>query len=132
LLLGRLDPVTGEITYCNAGHPPAVLLRANGQVEELGCGGPLLGALTSPSFTNGTAVLQPGDTLLGYSDGITECCNAAAAAFGVEGLRAAAANACNSGVAATLFSVLAAVEDFAGSLPREDDFALIVAHRNAD
>lgn len=132
LFLARLNSKNGGITYCNAGHPPAVLLRANGRLENLRAGGPLLGAMAGTSFVNGTATLESGDTLLGYSDGITECRNAAGADFGGERLLTAAQAACDSGAAATLFSVLGAVEDFAGSQPREDDFALIVVHRDAD
>ncbi|HVO82479.1 MAG TPA: PP2C family protein-serine/threonine phosphatase [Terriglobales bacterium] len=132
LFLGRLNPATGEITYCNAGHPPAFLLRANRKLEDLSTGGPLLGVLNAATYANGKAILHPGDTLLGYSDGITECRNAVGEDFSMERLLAAAQTACASGAAAILFSALGAVEDFAGSHPREDDFALIVVHRDAD
>lgn len=132
LFLARLNSKTGEIAYCNAGHPPALLLRANGRLEDLRVGGPLLGALAEAAFLNGKTRLKPGDTLLGYSDGITECRNAIGAEFGADRLLAAAQLARDSGAAATLFSVLGAAEDFAGSQPREDDLALMVVHRNAD
>ena len=132
LFLARLNSKTGEITYCNAGHPPALLLRDNGRLDNLRAGGPLLGALAGASFVTGKTTLAPGDTLLGYSDGITECRNTAGADFGAERLLTAAQTACDSGAAATLFSVLGAVEDFAGSQPREDDFALIVVHRDGN
>jgi sigma-B regulation protein RsbU (phosphoserine phosphatase) len=129
LLLARLKPSDGEITYCNAGHPPALLLRSDGQSEALSRGGPVLGALPQASFVNGKATLRPGDTLLGYSDGILECRNASGTEFGVEGVLDAARHSCGSRASATLFSVLAAVESFAGSGTREDDMALIVVHR---
>ncbi len=130
LLLARLDWQTGEITYSNAGHPPALLSRRDGRVEWLREGGPLLGAVAGASFVNGKSALQPGDTLLGYSDGILECRNAAGVEFGVDRLQLALRPALASSASAALFSVLGAAEDFAGNQPREDDMALLVVRRN--
>ena len=132
LLLGQLNVSSGEITYCNAGHPPALLLRGDGRVDQLGEGGPLLGAIAGASFANGKTTLRPGDTLLGYSDGIAECRNPDGSDFGVERLLAAAQLPCGSAASSTLFSVLGAAEDFAASRPREDDMALIVVRRTND
>jgi serine phosphatase RsbU (regulator of sigma subunit) len=129
LLLCRLKVKSGEMTYCNAGHPPALLLRRDGRIESLTEGGPLLGALDGASFDKGKATLQPGDTLVGYTDGIAECSDGSGADFGMERLLAAARAASGSSAGATLFSVLGAVEDFAGSRGREDDVSLIVVHR---
>ena len=129
LLLGRLNVSTGEITYCNAGHPPALLLRSNGQVDHLHHGGPLLGAIAAASFANGITKLLPGDTVLGYSDGIAECRNPDGSDFGMERLLAAAQLSCGAPASSMLFSVLGAAEDFAGSRSREDDMALIVVRR---
>ena len=47
LFLARLDPKTGQLEYCSAGHPPALLLRADGRLESLSEGGPLLGVVPS-------------------------------------------------------------------------------------
>jgi serine phosphatase RsbU (regulator of sigma subunit) len=127
LFLARLHPNTAEVTYCNAGHPPALLLRANGQVESLQEGGPLLGVATGAGFANGQVALRAGDTLLGYSDGIVECRNPEGLEFGEERLLTAA-QVDGGAASATLFSVLGAVEDFAGCRPREDDMAVIAVH----
>ena len=129
LLLARVNVETGDLTYCNAGHPPALLLRGNGDVAELSAGGPVLGALPAASFTNGSERLCPGNTLLAYSDGIAECRNESGAEFGAKGLLQAARTFSSCKPNAMLFSVLAAVEDFAGNLHREDDVALVVLHR---
>jgi sigma-B regulation protein RsbU (phosphoserine phosphatase) len=129
LFLARLNPSTGEITYCNAGHPPTLLLRREGPVEMLREAGPVLGAIAEASYTNGESRLQYGDTLLGYSDGILESRNLAGAEFGMERLVEAARRAARSSASAALFSVLAAAEDFASDQPREDDVALVVVHR---
>jgi sigma-B regulation protein RsbU (phosphoserine phosphatase) len=132
LLLGRLSVGSGDITYSNAGHPPALLLRSDGRLDHLHEGGPLLGAIAAASFANGKTKLLPGDTLLGYSDGIAECRNPAGSDFGVERLLSIAQLSCGSSASATVFSVLGAAEDFAGSRSREDDMALIVVRRTKD
>ena len=128
LFLARLHLKTAEVTYCNAGHPPALLLRANRQVESLQEGGPILGVATGAGFANGQVALRPGDSLLGYTDGIVECRNRDGFEFGVERLLTAAQVDGSAAASATLFSVLGAVEDFSGSYPREDDLAVIAVH----
>jgi len=129
LFLARVNLETGDLSYCNAGHPPALLVRENGEVEELRAGGPVLGAISRASFANGSARMCPGNTLLAYSDGIPECRNEIGIEFGAKRLlnTARAFSGCKPGV--MLFSLLAAVENFAGSQRREDDVALIVLHR---
>ncbi|HKN72292.1 MAG TPA: PP2C family protein-serine/threonine phosphatase [Terriglobales bacterium] len=129
VLVGRLNLQTGEVTYCSAGHPPALVFRNDGHVESLQEGGPVLGVLAGACFANGQTTLRPGDTLLGYSDGIAECRNENGAEFGTERLAAAAQVSHGSSASGTLFSVLGAVEDFAGSQSREDDMAVIVVRR---
>lgn len=129
LFLARLNPATGALTYCNAGHPPALLIRHNGEAELLTEGGPVLGAISGAAFVNGSAKLTSNSTLLAYSDGIAECRNESGVEFGTERLLAILRTLSACSPSATLFSVLAAVESFAGSEQREDDIALMVLHR---
>ena len=67
---GVLGP-TGALTYCNAGHNPPLLLRAN-SVERLEQGGLILGLFEHATFEEATVQLQPGDLLITFSDGVTE------------------------------------------------------------
>lgn len=129
LFLARLNLESGNLSYCNAGHPPALLLRENGEVEKLRIGGPVLGAIYGASFVNGSATLCPGSTLLAYSDGIPECRNEMGTEFGSKGLLDAARRFSRCEPSVLLFSVLAAIENFTGSQRREDDVALMVLHR---
>jgi sigma-B regulation protein RsbU (phosphoserine phosphatase) len=129
LFLARVNLESSELKYCNAGHPPALLFTENGEVEELRAGGPVLGAISKASFENGTARLRPGNTLIAYSDGIPECRNESGTEFGAKGLLDAALSVSDCTPSVMLFSVLAAVENFAGSQRREDDIALAVLHR---
>jgi sigma-B regulation protein RsbU (phosphoserine phosphatase) len=129
LFLGELDPATSELTFCNAGHPTPVLVRSDGTANVLAAGGPLLGAVAGVSYLTGSAKLAPGDTLVGYSDGLVECRNPRGEDFGVERLVSAVRNTAAASANEILFSVLGAAQDFAASQPCADDLALMVVHR---
>ena len=126
LFYARLDPKRGELVYCNAGQPPAILLKKDGTTRPLADGGPLLGAIPEATFASGRVTLEPGDALIVYSDGIVECANGRGEEFGLEGLLEAARRAGDASADKLLFSLLAAVQDFAGTHPRQEDFALMV------
>lgn len=67
-----IDPASGAVTYCNAGHNPPVLVRANGGCETLAGGGLILGILPQVEYESHATQLAPGDTLVLFSDGVTE------------------------------------------------------------
>lgn len=140
LFLLKLDPITGLVRYCSAGHPPALLLRANGELELLTEGGMLLGVVASTPYVSGSFELGVGDVLMIYSDGINESVNCAGEEFGYERLeaqlRAAQDSAANgtaqaSAADAMLFSVLGAVQDFAAASPLVDDMTLAIIRRDS-
>src|ERR1044071_3269946 len=82
LFVARLNPNSGVLDYCSAGHPPALLLRADGELENLSDGGPVLGVVPAASFDRGTVQLHLDDALLVCSDGILESFNEADQEFG--------------------------------------------------
>jgi serine phosphatase RsbU (regulator of sigma subunit) len=129
LFLAALDFETGEIAYSNAGQPAPLLVRRNGSAQALREGGPLLGATEGAAFACGRTRLEPGDALIVYSDGIVECRDAAEQEFGTERLLAAARGAAQCSASKMLFSLLGAVQDFAGNHPRSDDLTLMVVRR---
>lgn len=124
--LAQVDCDSASLTYCNAGHFPPVLLRADGQVEILEVGGPLLGAIEKAEFNSASVALEPGDTLLAYSDGVLECLNAAGEEFGMERLAETLRRARQPSPHSTLMVVLAALQDFANGGPISDDISLTV------
>jgi len=67
-----LNPHTGRVRYSNAGHPPPVLLRRDGTVERLTCGGTIIGLGMPGGFPEGEVWLKEGDRLFLFTDGITE------------------------------------------------------------
>jgi phosphoserine phosphatase RsbU/P len=72
LFVAILNPMTGELSYVNAGQNPPLLRRGNGSYERLRAGGMALGMFENASYTTGSTTLEPGDVLVMYSDGITE------------------------------------------------------------
>ena len=130
LFLASLDLETEQLTYCNAGHPPSLILRNSGTVEPLEIGGPILGAVPEAEYAAAQIRLMGGDSLLSYSDGLVECRNPQDEEFGTERLLVAARHAQFAPATGKLFSLLGAVEDFAGAGRREDDFAVLLLHRD--
>ena len=136
MFLAKLDPITGLVEYSSAGHPPAILLRANGELESLSEGGLLLGVLSDAAYVSGSFKLGAGDVLMVYSDGITESLNNAGEEFGYARLekqlrRAQSGAADTAGAADTmLFSVLGAVQDFAATRSLVDDMSLVIVRRD--
>jgi sigma-B regulation protein RsbU (phosphoserine phosphatase) len=129
LFLARLDPQKGILEYCSAGHPPALLLRANGGLESLSEGGLLLGVTSDATYSAAKVQLGPDDVLLVYSDGIIESLNEEGDEFGYARLREQLRQARTQSADAILFSVLGAVQDFAGTRPLMDDMTLAVIRR---
>lgn len=130
LFFGRLDPESGELAYCNAGLPPPLLLRSDKSVEKLEKGGPMLGALKESKYEAGSVCLNPGDMLLAYSDGLTECRNSQDEEFEVVRLTAAAKAIGGARANQVLFSTLGAVLNFADTCSPEDDLTLLILRRN--
>jgi len=130
LFLAKLDAFTGRLEYTSAGHPPALLLRADGQMQALTEGGPLLGVLPAASFVQGRIELGPGDVLVAYSDGVLDSLNSLGDDFGYERLRSHLRQSGKSNAGEIVFSMLGAVQDFAAGHPVADDISLIVVRRN--
>jgi sigma-B regulation protein RsbU (phosphoserine phosphatase) len=129
LFLARLEPETGRLDYCSAGHPPALMLRRDGRLELLSDGGPLLGVIPAASFDEGSVQLEAGEVLLICSDGILESFNKSDQEFGMERLESELRSAASGSASAVLFSVLGAVQDFAAPRPLTDDMTLVVINR---
>ena len=131
LFLARIDPAHGEIVYCNAGLPAPLLLRHDQSVETLETGGPMLGAVPQGVFNTGRLTLNPGDMLIAYSDGVTECRNSDDEEFEMKRLLTAAASVSGGTANQALFSTLGAVLDFADACSPADDVTLLVVRRRA-
>ncbi len=125
-----INPASGEIVYCNAGHNPPLVIRKNGEVEKLTEGGIMLGIIPQASYREGQSYLEPGDAVVLYSDGVTEAARPGANEdFGEERLaetiRAHPADPPNAVVRA----VTDAVAAFTQGAPAADDITVVFARR---
>jgi serine phosphatase RsbU (regulator of sigma subunit)/pSer/pThr/pTyr-binding forkhead associated (FHA) protein len=127
--LGRLDPPSGRVAYVNAGHNPPLLVRASGAVETLTEGGMVLGLFDTIPYAEGDAELRRGDTLLVFSDGITEAANAEGEEFGEARLAAVAVQRRELGAEALQAAILMELEGYAEGTRISDDRTLIVLKR---
>ncbi|HEX7277651.1 MAG TPA: PP2C family protein-serine/threonine phosphatase, partial [Acidimicrobiales bacterium] len=125
---GRVVPSVGgvRVTVCRGGHPPPLILRATGEVEAMGPEGGLIGIFPEIRLWEETAQLGPGDSLVFYTDGVTEAARGREQ-FGDERLEEVL-RACAGLTASEVAENLeAAVVDFGGPQPR-DDVAVLVLH----
>jgi len=76
----------GKLTLVNAGHPPPLIVRRDGTIEEIGSTGPIIGVLPNACWSTITLQLEEGDALVLYSDGVSEAI-VDGAELGVAGLR---------------------------------------------
>jgi sigma-B regulation protein RsbU (phosphoserine phosphatase) len=124
------SPMTGEMTYANGGHNPPLLIHADGSSEFVPqIGGIALGIAQGMPFPQTTLTLQHGDTLLLYTDGVTEAMNAESEEFGVERLQTIFRDTPPTSAQATNDAVFAAVHAFAGDTPQSDDITCLSISR---
>lgn len=123
------DSADGRILYSNAGHPPMMLRRPGGDIQELTTPGPAVGIMRGVPFTQASIFIGSGDTLLMYTDGITEARSEGGEEFfGYDRLRDVFASA--TGDAREIMeTILNAIRDFVGADPPHDDLTLVVLRR---
>ena len=112
------------VAVCRAGHPHPLIVRASGEVEEIGAAGRLLGIFGDPGLSDVHAEMAPGDSLAVFTDGLTEA-RQGRAIMGEEGLRRAAAGCRGLSAEDGADLLLRAASDFAGGVLR-DDVAVVV------
>jgi serine phosphatase RsbU (regulator of sigma subunit) len=129
LFLGVLDPATGELAYCNAGHNPPVLIRADGQIEWLHGGGPILGILSKAPYEEKRSRIGPGEFVVLYSDGVTEMTDPGNEEFGEQRLAQVLAGRRAETASALVDALRAELSQFAAGANPADDLTLVVAKR---
>ena len=130
-VLAALRPETGEMELVRAGHNPPLLVRAGGEISFLKPAGLAFGMAAGgtfdPRFGVETVVLEPGDLVLLYSDGITEAMDRREAQFSEERLIAAMREPANA--AELCARIVGAVNAFAAGAPQHDDMTLVAIRR---
>jgi sigma-B regulation protein RsbU (phosphoserine phosphatase) len=121
----------GKLEYIKAGHPSPLLLR-RGQVSELYSEGSFpVGLLENAEFTAVSLQLEPNDTLVLFSDGITEAEDPDEELYGVSRLREALAGQQNAPLDTLKQAVLDSVEAFSRGASQSDDMTLLIARYRA-
>ncbi len=130
LLCMIVDPATGVVTCVNAGHPSPVLLRPGAvPCVTLGSTAMVAGIVAGIEVESETLQLQPGDTLVLYTDGVTEAFNAEHAMFEESRLLACLGDAAGQPAASTVSIILEAVRRHAGDCPQSDDLTVVAVRK---
>jgi serine phosphatase RsbU (regulator of sigma subunit) len=128
LFYGILDPHSGTMTYCNAGHNPPYLLNTDG-LHPLPTTGLPLGIVGDTAWDVNTAQIGRGDALVLYTDGVTDAQGQDGAMFGQDRLLDVL-RACRGRSAQEMKDgVLSEIHQFVGDSPRFDDLTLMVVAR---
>jgi serine phosphatase RsbU (regulator of sigma subunit) len=127
--LALLDPRTGDLTYTNAGHNPALLTHRNGSLQALEAQGLPLALLPGHPYEEATLRLAPGDLLVQYTDGITEATDPAGEEFGTEALTGLIVENRNAPLMALDAAILGELDRFTQGAPYQDDRTLLMLRR---
>jgi len=116
----------GKLVSCNAGNNPPLLVSRDGSVRRLEVGGLPIGPFTDATYREEETALSAGDTLILYSDGVSDAADANDEAFGEERLLGCVGRACEMEPEKLIEHVLGAVRTFAADRPQFDDITLLV------
>jgi sigma-B regulation protein RsbU (phosphoserine phosphatase) len=121
---------TGEVKYTNAGHNPPYVLKANGSLEKLPVSGNMaIGIFDDFEYTETTCQLAQGDTLLLYTDGVTEAINPQEEEFTETRLEQTLKKVAGQTCQQVIDTIKADVKTFANGAEQSDDITLLAIKR---
>jgi phosphoserine phosphatase RsbU/P len=129
LFFAACDPATGRLVYVNAGHMPALVRRRDGTFQRLTGGGIALGMFEHSTYEAHETTIEPGDTLVLYSDGVTEAENHKGVPFDEAGLEQVVAAHPQAGPTDLARTILKVVEVHAQETYLADDLTILVVRR---
>jgi sigma-B regulation protein RsbU (phosphoserine phosphatase) len=129
LFAAELEQQTGILRYINAGHNPPLVGHSDNSVEQLGSGGFPLGILPNAEYEVGETHLKPGESLVIYSDGVTEANNLKEEEFGIERLTEVVGKNVKSSASGMRDKVESALSAFTQTAPANDDITLVIVKR---
>ena len=128
IFAGVLDVNTGELAYINAGHEPPVIITTESKIKILRPTGPAVGLLPKIKFRFKKVRLNPGDTLMAYTDGVTEATSPTDKIFGRKRLHAALRKPFSS-AGETINHIKSKTLNHIGHSPQNDDITLLCLRR---
>jgi sigma-B regulation protein RsbU (phosphoserine phosphatase) len=128
LFLAHYDAVTAKLTYSNAGQLPPLVLAPNGSVRRLDKGGTVVGLIDGMHYEEDSFQMQPGEILVGYSDGVTEPENDFGE-FGEERLMEVVARYRDQPLDVISNQVMLALDAWIGAEEQPDDITLVLARQ---
>lgn len=129
VLYAVYDPETRVLTYANGGHNPPLIVHADGSSDLLPLtGGIALGLVPELEFDQDSLTIAPGDSVVLYTDGVTEAMNAEAEEFGNERLLRVFSDGPPESSKEANTAVLNAVSDFVGETPQSDDITCLTLY----
>ena len=132
LFYAELDPESGALSFLNAGHNPPLIVHAAGTVEQLASGGLPLGIKPDAEYREGRTLLQYGDVLVIYSDGVTEAMSPTGEEFGATRLYEVVARNVNASAAGIRDRIESSLTKFAQGTSAADDITLVIVKRQAE
>ena len=129
LVYAAFEPASGAVEYCSCGHLPALIRRADGEVEMLAAGALPIGLFDDMRMKVRQASLAPGDLLFLYTDGVTEAEDVAGREFGDERLRDLFAGGAADCAADWVRRIEDAVREFSRGSPQFDDITCLALRR---
>ena len=131
LLYAVFNPSDGLLTYSNGGHNPPVIVHPNGDSTLLpATEGIALGVAPGFEYDESSVTLSPGDTLVLYTDGVTEAMNAEGEEFGLDRLCRVLGESPPQSAKETNATIFDAVREFAGDTPQSDDITCLTFRRS--
>ena len=128
---GILDIKTGHIDYTNAGHNPPYVMRSNGSVEQLPTSNNfIVGCFEGFEYRNASLQLNPGDSLVMYTDGVTEAFNEQSEQYGEKRLETLLGQLNGKGSKEIVNEIVKDVHGHAGNAPQSDDITALVIKMN--
>jgi sigma-B regulation protein RsbU (phosphoserine phosphatase) len=131
LFYGVLNNKTGEVNYCNGGHNPPCLLLPDGRIHFLEeSRNTALGIEENLEYQSGTFGLEPGSSLILYTDGIPEAVDIQRQEFSIDQLKEYLHKCTNESSKGIIEGLIKAVNTFAGDVPQSDDITALVIKNN--
>lgn len=131
-IIATVDVVDGQLTSANAGHNPGILQHADGEHELLTATGVPLGIVPNGKYKDSTIQMRPGDTLVLYTDGITEAANAEDEEYGLDRLLAICKKNCTLPIEGLAQAIEQDLDAFVHGRPYVDDRTLVFVRREAE